>query len=454
MKKVRFIPSGAEELNGHAADEQLNRSSSSSSAARGDLTWRKLVPALYNLSRGPRCRNRLRSSAVDRVELSDEHSASTCATASTSSRAAGQATATSWKNSPHIRYLRGDFNEARPIRRSGRILCELGKGVGDRSRTASSTWPRRPPCSGKFRRISARPDLARRPRTGAHRGREANRPRSGIGPSAEPHVSPPAFDESQIFRIDHYLGKETVQNILAFRFANPLFEPIWNRRYVDHVTITVAEDGGRRAPRRLLRTCRRTARHGAEPPDATALPGGHGADGFLRCRRDPQQEGRRAARHPPHSTATRSTHRGSRPVWPRLDRSGKKVRGYREEAGVPPDSQTETFAALKLFVDNWRWQDVPFYLRTGKRLPGRSRRSPSNSAPCPTSRFRPRPRSAGSRRGSILSIQPEEGIVLGFQAKYPGPRCCCGRWTCVSLIARAFRALAGCLRDAAVGRDE
>ncbi len=97
-----------------------------------------------------------------------------------------------------------------------------------------------------------------------------------------------AFEESQIFRIDHYLGKETVQNILAFRFANPLFEPIWNRRYVDYVTITVAEAGGRGTSRRLLRRRRRAARHGAESPDAAAVPGGHGADGLLRRRRDPQ----------------------------------------------------------------------------------------------------------------------------------------------------------------------
>ena len=98
------------------------------------------------------------------------------------------------------------------------------------------------------------------------------------------HMLAASFQESQIFRIDHYLGKETVQNILAFRFANPLFEPIWNRRYVDYVTITVAEAGGRGTSRRLLRSRRRTARHGAESPDATALSGGDGADGLLRRR--------------------------------------------------------------------------------------------------------------------------------------------------------------------------
>ena len=172
------------------------------------------------------------------------------------------------------------------------------------------------------------------------------------------------LDESQVFRIDHYLGKETVQNMLAFRFANGLFEPIWNRNYIDYVQITAAGGPRRRHPRRVLRHVGRAARPGREPHDAAADPAVHGAAGHLHRRRRARREGEGAAR----DQAGRPSSQTVRARYTAGMAEGKEVPGYLEEEGVPADSQTETYAALRLEVDNWRWAGIPIYMRTGKRL--------------------------------------------------------------------------------------
>ena len=224
-----------------------------------------------------------------------------------------------------------------------------------------------------------------------------------------------SFEERQIYRIDHYLGKETVQNLLVLRFANGIFEPIWNRRYVDHVQITVAEtlgvDGRGRFYEELGALRDMVQSHmfqlmalAAMEPPISLQPD---------AMRDERLRVLHAIRPLRPEDVLESTVRGQ--YGP--GSQGQPVPGYRQEPGVSPDSSTETFAALRLFIDNWRWADVPFYLRTGKRLPKRVTEIAVRfrGAPLPLFGKGPEP------NWLLIRIQPEEGISLAFDVKVPGP---------------------------------
>jgi glucose-6-phosphate 1-dehydrogenase len=230
------------------------------------------------------------------------------------------------------------------------------------------------------------------------------------------------FRERQVYRIDHYLGKETVQNLLVLRFGNAIFEPIWNRRYVDHVQITVAEDlgvgtrGGYYDASGALRDIVQNHLFQVLSIIAMEPPARFGS----RDVRDEKVKVLRAI--PPFddpADVRRATVRGQYGAgWI----GGERVPGYREEVGVDPQSNTETFVAMRVMVDNWRWSGTPFYLRTGKRLPRRATEVAIQFKPAPHLPFATTAVETVRPNLLVLRIQPDEGASLRFLAKVPGPQ--------------------------------
>jgi glucose-6-phosphate 1-dehydrogenase len=234
------------------------------------------------------------------------------------------------------------------------------------------------------------------------------------------------LDERQIYRIDHYLGKKTVQNLMAFRFGNGIFEPIWNRRYVDHVQITVAETVGVEERGRyydsagalrdmvqnhMLQLLALTA---MEPP--------------ISFRADDVRDERVKVLHAVHRLRPEEV-AGCfvRAQYGTGEAGGRTAAGYRAEPNIGPGSTTETYVALKLTVDNWRWADVPFYLRTGKRLAARTSEIVLQFQRPPMRLFQGSPVEGLEPNRLVIHVQPDEGISLSFQAKVPGPEMTLGR---------------------------
>ncbi len=226
--------------------------------------------------------------------------------------------------------------------------------------------------------------------------------------------------ESQIFRIDHYLGKETVQNLLAFRFANGIFEPIWNHHYIDHVQITVAESDG-------------IAERGNYYDHAGALRDMVPNHVFtllsLIAMEPPNSFESRALRDEKAKLLRSLMCFSAEDVFTRVVRAqygagmqnGQRVRGYLSEDKVSKNSVTETYVAMKLLVNNWRWAEVPFYIRTGKRLKRRTTEIAIQFKKAPSIMFQKTQAPDLSANLLVLHIQPEEGISLRFGAKVPGP---------------------------------
>ena len=386
----------------------------------GDLTWRKLIPALFDLSQDRSLPARFAIIAIDRLRLGDDALRRRLHAGVNQFSRFGRAKAGAWNEfARHVRYLSGDFKQPGTYAALAARCSAIEREWGEKAhRIFYMATP--PSLFGEIPKYLGKAGLAR---DRAWTQIVVEKPigydlDSALALNA---VLAASFEESQIFRIDHYLGKETVQNLLAFRFANPLFEPIWNRRYVDYVTITVAEAvgvehrggyyDGAGALRDMvqnhlmqllclvamepmvsfdadeIRTKKVDVLHALRPIHADAVP-----ESAVRGQYGPGTAG------------------------------GAKVPGYRGEEGVAPDSRTETFAALKLFIDNWRWQDVPFYLRTGKRLPRQVSEVAIQFRAVPHRSFPPEASLGWQPSRIIASIQPVEGITLGFQAKYPGPR--------------------------------
>jgi glucose-6-phosphate 1-dehydrogenase len=373
--------------------------------ASGDLTARKLVPSLYRLRQKGRLPEGTRVLGVSRRPLDDERFRQGLEKAARE-YLGGRFDLSSWQGfAPSLHYLPGDMTRSEFYPRLEEAASGLGASDSPRVyylATAPSLF------SAAVERLGEAGLVARQ---GAARRVVLEKPfgRDGASARALNEQVHRVLDESQVYRIDHYLGKETVQNLMVLRFSNAIFEPLWNRRYVDHVQITVAETVGveHRAgyydrsgvlrdmvQNHLLQLLSLVA---LEPPSRLE------AD-LLRNEKVKVLE---AVRRLAGAEAARGTVRG-------------QYRGYLEKEGVAAGSATATFAALRLFVDNWRWQGVPFYLRTGKRL-ARKVSEIDIHFRCPPLGLLGLGDSC-RLSSNVLSIclQPDEGIHLRIDGKVPG----------------------------------
>lgn len=388
--------------------------------ASGDLTRRKLVPALFNLRRSGLLTDRFAVLGISRQPLSDE---------AFRERASADLASCDEPHDPEchnwllrrLHYLPGNADDERTYEALKSRLPEIDKEYGT---------------SGNYLHYLATaphlfaPIVTRLADSGLMDDSRGGWRRVIIEkPFGEDLESAKALNraigavirEDQTYRIDHYLGKETVQNIIAFRFGNGTFEPIWNRRYIDHVQITAVEEVGvgkrggyyyksgalrDMVPNHLFQLLSLTA---MEPPISFR------ADAV----RDEQAKVLHAVQPFTPEEVLRRTVRGQ---YGRGVVDGERRPAYREEEGVPPDSNTETFVALKMFIDNWRWADVPFYLRTGKALKRRETRIVIEFKQPPLMLFRDTPVGHLQPNRLVIDIQPDEGILLSFGAKIPGPQ--------------------------------
>jgi glucose-6-phosphate 1-dehydrogenase len=390
--------------------------------ATGDLTRRKLVPALYNLKLEGLLPARFAVVGLARKALTDEAFVEELRAGVEEHSRTKPIDPVVWQDfAGGVRYVPGEFEDPAAFQQLKGVLEDI-----DRTRNTGGNrlfYFATPPsfygalfrnlhaaglleeAAGRFSRVVVEKPF----------GRDLESARALNAEALQ------VVDEDQIFRIDHYLGKETVQNILVFRFGNAIFEPLWNRKYVDHVQITVGESIGVEGRGRFYEEAgalrdivqnhmlQLVALTAMEPPvayDAGAI-------------RDEKVKVLRAIPHLPPDRVATDTVRGQ---YGPGSVDGEDVPGYREEEGVAPDSVTETYVALRMEIDNWRWAGVPFYLRVGKRLPKRVTEIAVQFLAVPHSFFGAGEQAPLEPNVLALRIQPEEGISLKFGSKVPGPQ--------------------------------
>jgi glucose-6-phosphate 1-dehydrogenase len=385
--------------------------------ANGDLTKRKLMPALYRLAFDRRLSAGFAVVGSSRTAMSDEQFREKMLESVQQFSEDTKLDTDVWEAFARgLYYVAGDIGDAGLYQRLGRKLGEIEgeRHTGGNVLFYLSTQP------SQYAPISHGLGEAGLGKGNGWRRLVVEKP-FGHDLASARELSDrlhEVFDETEVYRIDHYLGKETVQNILAFRFGNGIFEPLWNRRYVDHVQITGAESigvEGRGAyyqeagalddmiQNHLLQVMATIAMEPSASFQATSV-------------RDERSKLLRSIRHMTPDEVKRNTVPGQ---YGPARIGGKDVPGFRQEPGVDPEAQTNTYAAATFFVDNWRWAGVPFYVRTGKRLAKRVTEIAIQFNSAPLHMFN-QDGADGAVNLLILRIQPEEGISLKFLSKRPG----------------------------------
>jgi len=404
--------------------------------ASGDLAKRKVIPAMYDLAQHNSLGERYAIIGFARTPMTDESFRTTIGEAAKTISEVGPIDPAKWNDfSSNLYYSAGEYGDLNSYAQLAKRLTEIDKEkkLGGNRLFYLSTPPEvypdiveqlgraglaKPSNPNSWVRIIIEKPFGR----DLASARELNK------------IVLDVFEEKQVYRIDHYLGKDTVQNLLVLRFGNGIFEPLWNRNYVDHVQITAAETLGveRRggfyetagALRDMIQShvLQLTSLTAVEPPasfDATAV-------------RNEKLKVLQSIRPFNLEMVAQSVVRGQ---YAPGTVNGAKLAGYRDEPGVNPNSRTETFVAMKVLIDNWRWAGVPFYLRTGKRLAKRTTEIMIQFRCAPHIVFRER---EVEPNRLVLNIQPDEGISVSFGAKRPGTEMSIGNVTMNFSYREAF----------------
>jgi glucose-6-phosphate 1-dehydrogenase len=394
--------------------------------ATGDLTRRKLLPALYRLTQERLIPNEFAILGTARQPLSDDDFRSQMQAALTEFGSDDSLDESTWQSfAKRIFYVAGDLNDAALYAKLKTKVEEIDKEF-DTQANRIYYLATAPDFFGLIAKQLGDAEMARPKATTGTKGKKSwtriivEKPFGSDLESARSlnKTLAAVFDESQIYRIDHYLGKETVQNLLVFRFANSIFEPLWNRQYIDHIQITNAETigvegrGGYYEKAGALRDMIQNHVFQVTSLIAMEPPASLSANGV----RDEKIKAMQSVRAFPADQIDEFAVRGQYGPGTVL---GDTVPGYREEPGVDPNSSTETFASLKLYFDNWRWAGVPFYIRSGKRLQKKITEIAIQFKEVPHRLFTDSD-SPLQPNVLVIRIQPNEGISLRFAAKLPG----------------------------------